>query len=76
MAELDCTACNCKHSLLLLSFIFLFDFVGSMEMEPPFLPVLMDFTLKSIEKYPSIIAVNLDPNLYYARQEVSLALLL
>lgn len=47
-----------------------------MEMEPPFLPVLMDFTLKSIEKYPSIIAVNLDPNLYYARQEVSLALLL
>lgn len=33
-----------------------------MEMEPTFLPVLMDFTLKSIEKYPSIIAVNLDPN--------------
>lgn len=45
-------------------------------MQPTFLPVLMDFTLKSIEKCPSIIAANLVPNLYYARQEVFLALLL
>lgn len=47
-----------------------------MEMEPIFLPVLMDFTLKSTAKCLSITAANLVPNLYYARQEVSLALTL
>lgn len=51
-------------------------FVDSMELEPTFLPVLMDFTLKSTENCLSIIATNLVPNLHYARQEVSLALLL
>jgi len=57
-----------------LSFIFLFGSVDSADMEPTLLPVLMDFTLESIEKCPSIIATNLVPNLYYARREVSLAL--
>lgn len=75
-SELDCTPCSCTHSSLFLSFIFLFDFVDSMELEPTFLPVLMDFTLKSTENCPYIIAANLVPNLHDARQEVSLALLL
>lgn len=46
VAELDWTPSSCTHSFLFLSFIFLLDFLGSMEMEPTFLPVLMDFALK------------------------------
>jgi len=76
MAELDCTPRSCTHSFLSLGFIFLFDFVDSMETEPTLLPVLMDFTLKSTEKCPSRIVANLVPNLHYGRQEVPLALLL
>lgn len=46
VAGLDWTPSSCTHSFLFLSFMFLFDFVDSMEMEPTFLPVLMDFALK------------------------------
>lgn len=70
---LDWIPSSCTHSFLFLSFMFLFDSVDSMEMEPTFMPVLNDFALKWTEKCPSIIAANLVPNLCYARQEVPLA---